>query len=276
MKKLFAMLLALCMMCGMVSAGAEGAMREVELYGSWFEIPSELVTVEEMSGVRYAYLFASAEDYELEMSIQDYALVGLNLEENPATEQLMNVLYWLIDMGLDAEAATDVALAHELLDIGMPDGKPVACLSIGSGVSIGHTDDNYGFFITLATETGKSTDEMLEIGIQIALSFQRGGAEETVAEAVAVNETATEEPEAEEAPAAEETSAAEEAAPTQFIVITGDSANIRSGPGSDHSKVATARKGDTFPMLGQEGTWYKIEVNGQEAYVAQGLCKVKE
>lgn len=270
MKKLFAMLLALCMLFGAVSAGAEEATQEVELYGARFSIPAELMITESMSGfgITPGYLIAECGTYELVLYARDYAIMGLDLEEDPTTEQILNVLYWYIDMGLDANQATNVAVAHELQDIGMLDGKPVACLDIGTHVSIGHTDDNYGFFIMISSETGKSSDEMMEIGKQIALSFQRDGVEKFTDEEGEPDEPATEVPEVEEEQEAVEV-------PTQFVTITGNGVNIRKGATTDAPVLTKGNKGDTFPYLGESGAWYKIDVNGQTGYVSMGLAEIK-
>lgn len=59
------------------------------------------------------------------------------------------------------------------------------------------------------------------------------------------------------------------------VIITNSSANIRSGPDGSAAKLTTARQGDTFPLLGEEGNWYKIDVNGQTGYVTKNLSKVQ-
>lgn len=60
------------------------------------------------------------------------------------------------------------------------------------------------------------------------------------------------------------------------VIITNSTANIRSGPDANARKVTSAYQGDSFLLLGEEGNWYKIEVNGQVAYVSKGLCKIQE
>ncbi|MBE5787122.1 MAG: SH3 domain-containing protein, partial [Clostridiales bacterium] len=82
--------------------------------------------------------------------------------------------------------------------------------------------------------------------------------------------------EAELAAAEEEAArkAAEEAARKKVYIVNAG-ANIRSGPDSSYSKIHYAYKGDSFPLLGEEGNWYKIDVNGQTGYVSKGLCEVR-
>lgn len=69
--------------------------------------------------------------------------------------------------------------------------------------------------------------------------------------------------------------AAEQAAAQKYVVITNSSANIRSGPGGDYDKLTTARQGDTFPLIREEGNWYVIDVNGQTGYVTKSLSAIQ-
>ncbi|MGE5390127.1 MAG: N-acetylmuramoyl-L-alanine amidase [Deltaproteobacteria bacterium] len=59
------------------------------------------------------------------------------------------------------------------------------------------------------------------------------------------------------------------------IVITGDWANIRSGPGTSFSAVGRAIQGETFTLLSREGDWYHILTSGgQEAYIVGYLARI--
>lgn len=62
----------------------------------------------------------------------------------------------------------------------------------------------------------------------------------------------------------------------QYIVITKESANIRAAANGDAKRIGTSKKGDTFPLLGEEGKWYKIDMNGETGYVNKNLAKIKE
>lgn len=67
-----------------------------------------------------------------------------------------------------------------------------------------------------------------------------------------------------------------EATVTEQHIRMKSTANVRSGPGSEYEKVGTAEAGMTFTVKGygyaQNGnTWYKIEINGKEGYVAEGM-----
>ncbi|ATW25940.1 SH3 domain-containing protein [Candidatus Formimonas warabiya] len=60
------------------------------------------------------------------------------------------------------------------------------------------------------------------------------------------------------------------------VVVSGDSANIRTGPGTTYAKVTTLVKGDTATMVSEENGWYKITLqDGKEGWVANWLVEVK-
>jgi len=43
---------------------------------------------------------------------------------------------------------------------------------------------------------------------------------------------------------------------------------VRKGPSTGTSKVGHAKPGETYKLLGQSGSWYLIEYNGQQAYIS--------
>ncbi len=52
--------------------------------------------------------------------------------------------------------------------------------------------------------------------------------------------------------------------------------NIRSGPGESYAKIGSIDEKIAYPLLNQEGEWYKIRLtNGSEAYVAGWLVREK-
>jgi glucose/arabinose dehydrogenase len=78
------------------------------------------------------------------------------------------------------------------------------------------------------------------------------------------------------APTAPEPAAPEPAAPTPAgdpTVTTTRPVNIRTGPGTTYRVLATAQEGETYPITGQNGagTWWRIDYNGQAAWVIARL-----
>ena len=59
------------------------------------------------------------------------------------------------------------------------------------------------------------------------------------------------------------------------IVITANSAKIRTEASISAGLVKTAYKGESFTLLGESGDFYQISVNGKTGYVHKDVCKIK-
>ena len=166
-------------------------------------------------------------------------------------------LFWALQLfvGLDAKRAKETVKEAKNVYV-TSDGNATLINSQNKGfVMVAHAYRGTGFFLGsfVKNNSNISQRELEAITLDIAASFRLEGVteEEMAADAAA-------------------------AAAQKYIVITNGSANIRAKADSKSDKITTAYQGDTFPLLGEEGTWYMIEVNGQTAYVSQGLCKIKE
>lgn len=51
--------------------------------------------------------------------------------------------------------------------------------------------------------------------------------------------------------------------------VTASALNLRTGPTTNFSIITTLSKGTTFTVLGENGPWYKIEVNGKNGWVSK-------
>ena len=55
---------------------------------------------------------------------------------------------------------------------------------------------------------------------------------------------------------------------TLNATVTGGSAiNVRSGPGTDHSRVTMVSEGKRVAIVGQDGDWYKVSFDGTSGYI---------
>lgn len=52
--------------------------------------------------------------------------------------------------------------------------------------------------------------------------------------------------------------------------------NVRTGAGADYNVLTRLKPGDTCFVLGEEGDWYRVEVNGDVGYVAMDLMKTEK
>ena len=63
---------------------------------------------------------------------------------------------------------------------------------------------------------------------------------------------------------------------SKTVVITVSSANIRSGPGVNYSAVSYGKFGDRFKVTGQQGSWFKIQLNnGKQAWISSTVIRVE-
>jgi len=67
------------------------------------------------------------------------------------------------------------------------------------------------------------------------------------------------------------------AANSRGVISASSGLNIRSGPGSNYEKIASADNGAEVTILEDTGTgWYKIDYgNGKVGYVSSDYVKVK-
>jgi len=183
----------------------------------------------------------------------------------------------------DQQTALNVCNLAQRTDIGMPGGDDVLHLSLGGVVMLSHYYPNMGFMMMGQCKDGSLSDEkILAMLEEIALSFRVDGmtademgahkaqAEADLAVAIAAQEEA-------ERLAQEEAArkAAEEATRKRVYITASGGCNIRSGPDTSYAKISYGYNGDSFPYLGTEGNWHKIEVNGQTGYVSKGMCEVR-
>lgn len=60
------------------------------------------------------------------------------------------------------------------------------------------------------------------------------------------------------------------------VIVIVDKANIRSGPGTNYSKIGEAKKGATYILVSQSGSWYKIKLaENKYGYIYAPLVKVE-
>ncbi|MBA2173489.1 N-acetylmuramoyl-L-alanine amidase [Halobacillus locisalis] len=61
----------------------------------------------------------------------------------------------------------------------------------------------------------------------------------------------------------------------RYVTLQYNSTNLRSGPSTNYNVVASGHKGNTFEVVGQQGQWYQIKVNGKTAFVAGWIVDEK-
>lgn len=263
MKRLLSLLLVLCLMCSATPVLCEYETQEIKVGKVTFQIPAGL------SGGMYANdTFVEAHDYA--SAKYGITVAAFNLADfcnNPCFKETLNLthmtddhstaLFWALQLfaGLDAKQAKETVKDAKSVYVTSDGGATIINSQQKGFVMCAHVYRGTGFFLGsfVKNNSNISQSQLEAITLDIAASFRLEGVaeEEMAADAAA-------------------------AASQKYIVITNASANIRAKADSKSDRITTAHQGDTFPLLGEEGTWYMIEVNGQTAYVSQGLCKIKE
>ena len=62
----------------------------------------------------------------------------------------------------------------------------------------------------------------------------------------------------------------------RYVEITGDSVNVRSGPGTQYKVLGIVHKGERLPYGGQrsEDGWYLVEYKGMNAWVSGKFARL--
>ena len=60
----------------------------------------------------------------------------------------------------------------------------------------------------------------------------------------------------------------------QYIRCTGDSVNFRSGAGTSYAVVGSAKKGETYAVVGKSGNWYKTYYRNRVVYLSASYAAV--
>lgn len=66
---------------------------------------------------------------------------------------------------------------------------------------------------------------------------------------------------------AETPAEAESTDETRYGVVVGGTINVRTGPGTDYSKITTVRSGKSITILGEENGWYKLSFDDVIGYI---------
>lgn len=59
------------------------------------------------------------------------------------------------------------------------------------------------------------------------------------------------------------------------VVITAQSARVRTGPSVNSPYLCTAKMGDVFPVIGVNGDWYIIDCGGRTGFVSMSVARVQ-
>jgi len=205
-------------------------------------------------------LFAASTDYELCFVTVEYP----TQDDRDYVDSLSDQSFDFDNYYLLADLMTDGAITPDnwyknlkLRDIGMPNGQKAVCGTGKYGNTAYAASAQYyrdiGYIVIALSKT-LSSQKLSDIANEAMLTVRLNG----VTEEEMANDAAA--------------YAAEHASDALGYVIIQKGCNIRSGPGTDHEKIGSAAEGDRFPLLGEEGNWYQIDLDGKTGYVSKGQC----
>lgn len=59
------------------------------------------------------------------------------------------------------------------------------------------------------------------------------------------------------------------------VIITAETARVRTGPSVTSPYLCTAKMGDVFPVIGVSGDWYIIDCGGRTGFVSMSVARVQ-
>ena len=125
----------------------------------------------------------------------------------------------------------------------------------------------YGIIILLAT--------LITVGAIVMRNMEPSSVDEThtlVETTVKHTQEATKEKPTEETTVVE-TTTEETTTSAGKVRVTTETINIRNKPSEDGRLIAQAEVNDEFNIIAKMGSWYKIEYDGDEAYVSADLVE---
>jgi len=69
--------------------------------------------------------------------------------------------------------------------------------------------------------------------------------------------------------------AAELAAMQKYVVVVNDTAKVRTEPDISSGLIKTVNKGEVFPMNGESGDFYSIQIDGRTGYIHKTTCTIQ-
>lgn len=247
MKKLVSLLLALCLVCGVMTALADGMeWQEVQIAGVTCRIPAELAITDQGN----ITLDAACEAYELSvltMDLTDEDPENLDLTDGSIqTDNMFLFLYLMLQDPDVAMQATNMCMEEE---IGLLSGKKVKHGTIGDGIAMcAHRYRNTGVMVFASTEGGIEIYDLLSICDEVVRSMRYDGVSEDdmIADAQ-----------------------------VDYVVITADSGKIRSEASVSGGLIKTAYKGEAFELVEETADWYVVMVDGRTGYIHKGVAAIQ-
>lgn len=250
MKKLFVLLLAMCLVLGTTTAFAD--TQEIKLDSATLRLPANMKIHDKQNN----YCIAYDENCEMIVYFLNYGTADID-EDELETFYKGDIkkanLVFLATMALGKENlafARRMADEARMYDFDMLNGERVNAYIGTNFVVCAQYYRNAGLFLYSAARNGKQVnpDTLGEVIEDIFRSFRLDGV-------------------------TEEDMAAD--AQADYVVITADSGKIRTEASISGGLIKTAYKGETFELIEQSGDWYIVNVNGRTGYIHKGVAAIQ-
>lgn len=277
MKKPLTMLLALLLVCMLLPASAEEAVKKIETPLFEFSVPAawNLKTEKSAAGTyKYSYS-ANGVTFKADLlPLKDYSTaVGADMQAFIEAGDVQPSFWIVVLQGKDKVPADSAAtLTYREVKLAKEGSAILSHYETGTqrvliGTCYGDAMGTLVFRMTCAKADAQACTEQFA-GIVGSISRDAAAAAKAAAEAKAKAEA--------EAKAAAEAKAKAEEAAKPRITITADSARVRTEPSLSGGLIRQVKKGETFVLLGESGDFYKIEIDGKTGYVAKGVAQKKK
>ena len=311
MKKWFAMLLALCLMCGLVRVGAEDAdtsfgvdsvvfdsllienMNKLLVYEDEETGCTNQLVIFEQSGnlgqiiiccvrnerrtAQYSdrYIECPFDESGSEISYEDY------LRNRGFYKSLITIasdyqaVAWLFDefnIVYESHNVCGEAILFDNQQISIKEGNMIILFEDhtqegdGYGFGFGYGGAGYSVMFTNIEDDDKAIEEIKEFvrnihPVNVSATVEKAADQQSEsAKSVTDNENVSEDQAQKD---------------KKRIVITGDSAKIRSEASISSGLIRTVYKGEIFPCEGESGDFYIIEIDGRTGYVHKGVATIQ-
>lgn len=178
--------------------------------------------------------------------------------------------------------ATVTADALRLRSEANTGSRTLALVYKGATVELLSEEENGWYKVSYQGKEGYMSAQWLDAVITVT-----GSAGTAVEETPAEEQTSAEEAPAQE-PSVEDTPAEEAPAETGgvsatssdsmvgvSVVVTADSLNVRSGPGTEYGRIGSLKKGTELTILEDHGDWYKVTTGKMSGYVSASFVSTE-
>lgn len=178
--------------------------------------------------------------------------------------------------------ATVTADALRLRSEANTGSRTLALVYKGATVELLSEEENGWYKVSYQGKEGYMSAQWLDAVITVTGSAGTAVEETPAEEQTSAEETPAQEPSVEDTPAEEapaETGGVSATSSDSMVgvsvVVTADSLNVRSGPGTEYGRIGSLKKGTELTILEDHGDWYKVTTGKMSGYVSASFVSTE-